>query len=225
MASNFSLKDGKIYKDNQILGNSDGRVPLINGSSSEYTTYPIYSYCIQLQLAEYINASCSSCVPGPDGGIPIISEEPITYKENMNADAVNFYLNGAMSDRWIGKYPESLQDLNNNIECRGIRYATAICSRELNFTVFSNVTYGKLLRAKMIGETDKKGETMREWFEKLNPSQFEGKNVWIAKTFSSENDLLKAQLVYKNIKYPNIYGGEYHEGTDLFKGKIVYACR
>lgn len=48
LAEGFEVKDNKIYKDGQILGTKNGNVPLLGGGESNYTVYPIYSYCIQL---------------------------------------------------------------------------------------------------------------------------------------------------------------------------------
>ncbi len=142
----------------------------------------------------------------------------IKYVQNMNQDAVNCYASKILSDNWIGKYPETENDLINNIQCRGVRYATAICSMELNFDGFSNVAYSKLLRAKMIGEKHT-GNTMKEWFENLHPNQFANKSKWLAKT---NLDLTLAQLVYKNLKYPELYGSELSSDEEI-KKRIIYA--
>lgn len=147
-----------------------------------------------------------------------IIKNNIAYVENMNQEAVDCYISGTFSDNWMGKYPETLDDLKNNIACRGLRYATAICSMELSFDGFSNVAYGKLLRAKMIGEKHS-GNNMKEWFEGLNRYQFDRPEVWKAKT---NLNLEYAQLIYKNIKYPELYGTELSQDEEI-KRRWVYA--
>lgn len=215
---------GDIQCNGYSLGSPTGHVYRYDLSETSYTVYPDLNYLVTLQKP--IKIAGQNTGPTPSGSISIIGDEPIAYKDNMNQQAVEFYLTGTMSDNWTGTYPETIEQLNNDINCRGLRYAAAICSKELNFDTFSNVTYAKLMRAKMIGEANKKGNNMKEWFENLNPKQFAEKHIWTKMTFSNNgSDLIKAQLVYKNLKYPDIYGIEYFSGTEEFKNAIIYGCR
>lgn len=223
----FSLEaiDNSIAKytvkcNENLVGRENGMVRLQNGGSSQYyPVYPFISYLVCQQTPTYISNSTST---GPGGGISMLDKSQISCVENMDSQAVDFYLTGSMGESWIGQYPNSIQEVNSNQS--GLRYAVAICKRELNFEIFSGVAYAKLLRAKMIGETWQSGNNMKEWFEGLHPSQFDGKSTWLAMTFS-EDDLQYAQLVYMNLRYPEIYGSESFSGSQEFHDAIVFGCQ
>lgn len=218
--SSFSTDGKTVYCNNQLVGNADGMVPTRTGeSSSVYTVYPVISYLTLLQRPSKFESVA------PAGAVSIVGSQSVLYSENMNQEALSFYLTGTMDDSWIGDYPDTLDNLNNSEKCRAARMATAICMQELNFETFSCVTYAKLIRAKMIGESWQKGDTAKAWFENLNPKQFDLKDKWSTRTFSTEVDLQKAQLVYNNLKYPDIYGAEKFDGTKEFYEQIIYACQ
>ena len=214
---NDSLAKYSVKCNGKTVGTENGMSKLKNGAPSlYYPIYPFLSYLTLQQKPEY----CETM--GPEGGVPMLKINDILYYENMDQNALNFYLNGTMGTQWIGNYPNTIEDVNNNKN--GLRYAVAICKRELNFDIFSGTSYAKLLRAKMIGEPWQSGNNMKEWFEGLNPSQFAGKSTWLSMEFSEE-DLKYAQLVYMNLCYPNIYGSELFEGTQEFYNAIVYGCQ
>lgn len=190
-----------------------GKVCDINGQPTEQDISPILSnmVCTQTPIQKFSSST------------------EVAFAENMNSDAVYAYFNQTMTERWAGPYPSTLSILNSPNSA--IRYATAICSRELNFEFFSGVAYAKLLRAKMIGEMWHLSSvsTALEWFKNINPYQFEGKDKWLAKTFT-EKDLTYAQMVYKNLVEPGLYGEQYFnnngripsEYADKFKELIYY---
>lgn len=222
LVSNFKT-DGKIvYFNGEIMGTSNSKVPTSWGGDTIYPVYSTVSYLTLLQkptlLANSFNISPSS----PGDSVSIIGKEGVRFRENMNQQAVNFYLTGTMGNNWMGNYPNTIEELN---QASLIRYATAIAQGELNFEYFSGISYGKVFRAKMIGETWHSGNTGKEWFEQLGEKQFANKSKWLNKTFSTQNDLVFAQGLYNNIKYPDIYGAEKFKGKQQFFDLIVYACQ
>lgn len=212
----------KVECNGKIVGRDDGSVRLQTGNSQYYNVWPHVGYMVCQQIPTYLSGSTTA-----SGGISIGTIEEVINGDKMNQEALSCYKTKNLGDNWMGKRPTSLDELNNSSECRGIRYATAVCSQELNFSTyghFPGASYAKLLRAKMIGE-DRSGSSMKEWFDYINPYQFAGKSGWIAKTFSSENSLTFAQIIYDNLKYPDIYGIETFTGTEEFKEAIIYACK
>lgn len=203
----------------EIVGTNNGMCRLESGQSSiYYPVYPFLSYTILQQKPVY----CSGV--GPSGGISMPNISEVIDGSNMNKNALNCYLTETMSEKWMGVCPNTIEELNTNT--KGLRYAVAICKRELNFSQygdFPGVSYAKLLRAKMIGE-NKPGIDMKEWFEQLHPSQFDGKSIWISMKFQQE-DLDYAKLVYMNLRYPSLYGIETFSGTEEFKNAIVFGCQ
>lgn len=222
--SAFTLKDvganKAVYCNGDLIGYENGAVPLQGSPSSIYTVYPVISYMVCLQNP--IKIAGSSSAVDASGGVSMANKSEVAYVENMDSQAVDFYLTGSMGENWIGQYPNNIQDVNNNSS--GLRYAVAICKRELNFDIFSGTAYAKLLRAKMIGETWQSGNNMKEWFENLNESQFAGKSTWLSMTFS-DDDLKYAQLVYMNLRYPKLYGSELFSGSQEFYNAIVRGCQ
>lgn len=213
-SSAFSKVGDIVTCNGEELG-TNGRVPTNGGQSGVYTVYPAVSFLTCLQKP--VKLSMSSAV-----GEHTLDFSNIICRNNMNQQAVDFYCGGTMSEKWMGKYPNTLSELNAN---KGIRYATAVCAQELNFSEYGNlpgVAYGKLIRAKMIGEK-RSGNTMEEWFYNLNTSQFAGKDQWLKKTFSKESDLVFAQAVYKNICYPGLYG-EWKGNDETLYNLILFSC-
>lgn len=212
-----SIAQYSVKCEDELVGTESGMTQLTDGSASKhYPIYPFLSYLVLHQKPVY----CESI--GPEGGIPMVGASDVINSQNMDQTALNFYLSGTIGEQWIGSYPNTIEDVNNN--AKGLRYAVAVCSQELNFDTFSGVSYAKLIRAKMIGEPWQSGNDMKAWFEGLDPSQFDGKPIWLAKTFD-ESDLQYAQLVYMNLRYPGLYGSELFEGSQEFYNAIVYGCQ
>lgn len=208
----FKNGDNFIGAENGMARKRDGTPSLY------YPMWPFLSYLSLQQVPTYLKATGV----GPDGGIPMLNASEIISGDTMDQDALNFYVSGTMSDSWIGSYPETIADVNAN--SFGLRYAVAICKRELNFDIFSGASYAKLLRAKMIGEKWQSGNNMKEWFEGLHPSQFAGKSTWLSMTIPEE-DLTYAQLVYLNLKYPSLYGQELANISNEFQQAVIYGCQ
>lgn len=211
----------RVLCNGEIVGGKNGMVTTLNGTSGKYQTYPYLSYITCQQQSIYVSNGHGS---GPKvvGKIEMLPKNKILYGENLNQEALDFYLNGIMSESWIGPMPNTTEDVNNNA---GLRMATTLCKNELNFDFFSGVGYAKLMRAKMIGEKHT-GNNMEQWYRGLNRYQFASPDYWRNHTFSNSDDIvLYAQYVYLNLRYPEIYGAEYFSGTNEFFDTIVYSLQ
>ena len=233
----FKYEDGKLYFDNKLLGVDGIHIPNSSGgpngtwlltpdSQGKTSLNPL----ISLQTPRRIE---STTTIKANGGVSSIPNSRIS-NDNVSDSVWEYYHTKTINSNWLGKMPQTLNELNNDAQCRGIRMVTAICCREFGgFSdngIFPVAAYGKLLRGKITTEPERFGyNSLKESLDNINPSQFEGKSIWQNTTFSSKYGALDTlelvKTIYLNICMPDIYGVENYSGPQLLKNDIIYACQ
>lgn len=224
---NFSVKSNHISFKGEELG-VDGTVPQEGGAKSRYSVYPYYHYISVLQTPTKI---VSENGEAQTGGIQLDrSVYNNTRGTDDNATAADFYFNGTISTTFMGDYPSSLDKLNGS-SCKGIRRICQSCKNEFGDWPFGRVSYAKLYRATIIGNSYVNSVTngatnLEEWLAKA----YAGRTDWMGGantgniSYTSEKDLKYAQAIYNNLRYPGLYGADLHTGSEKFKQAIIKAA-
>lgn len=211
LASGFTVSGNKIYRDGKIIGNNDGYVPNMykGGASSQYTVYPIYSYCIQLQEPFYLSAKQGNSIDNLTSSFKDVGNAPGEYGKKI------------FSDRYMGKYPSSLEELNSD-QCIGIRLLTFCAINEMGQSQFG-LAYGKLFRTWIMycpsvwnNKAPNQTTTLKDFAYLWN---FSCRPAWGLSSYSTSkycDNLDFAQNLYNNIKYCDAYG--------ITDQDALYAC-
>lgn len=202
LAEGFEIKDNKIYKDGQILGTKNGNVPLLGGGESNYTVYPIYSYCIQLQKPTYIEAGS-----GGSGDLTNLTQK---YTNTGNAPTPD-YGTKSFSNKFMGTYPRTLEQLNSQ-ECNGLRILAQAAKGEMGRNQYG-LTYGKLFRTWIMYSLERhNGKYANQTTSLLDFANFwnKARQDWGMSAISpvqlDSGWLNFSQNLYSNIQNPNAYG-------------------
>lgn len=166
----------------------------------------------------------------------IVSLDRSVYENSKgtddNAEAVNFYFNGTISNNFMGfEGPPSNVDELNSDTYKPLRRLLTSCKGEFGGWPFAAASYAKLYRATIIGNSyinSGSGVASSTTLENWLSNAYKSRPGWMGtsntgeETFS-ESDLDLAIAIYNNLKYPGIYGEDLHTGTEEFKQAIIRA--
>lgn len=196
--------------DDTIIGTNQGMCRLENGQSSAYyPVYPFISYMVLQQKPVYCQTST------PDGGMSLSPTVDVPSDD---------YLHTSFTDRYMGKYPSQLSDINSP-ECQAIKTLALAAKGEFGENE-EGLSYGKLFRAWILHYNPIRGYipngvTVREnnstlagfarYWSNIVYNGWGGSNwlnapYWEMQASNTEDFLIFMQNLYKNIAYPNIYG-------------------
>lgn len=150
-----------------------------------------------------------------------------------NAEAVNFYFEGTISNSFMGFSgpPKTIEELNYEECYKPLRRLLSSCKGEFGGWPFAAASYAKLYRATIIGNSyinNGSGVGVATTLEDWLSNAYSSRPGWMGTantgnvTFS-ESDYDLAIAIYNNLKYPNIYGENLHSGTEEFKQAIIRA--
>lgn len=210
------------------LGSDSG---LENSFNNNNSTYKItnYDYILRREVDPYV-------IPQNQGAISLDRTYYANHKSSDdNQSAVNFYFSGQISDNFMGLYPTTVEEYNSDA-CKGLRCIVQLCNHEFGSWPFAAASYAKLVRAFLIGGTysssldyganNRKSSNLYEWMWNLTHNTQGIFGDWSINNGEGARNapLAYVQAIYKNIKYPDLYGVELHTGTDTFKALIIKAA-
>ena len=212
----------QILPNNQIktysLGSDDG---LAQSYVNNNYTYAITNYDYILRRKENPGE-----IPQNQDMIHLNRSIYDNHTGNENQNAVNFYFNGQISNSFMGKYPESLAEYKSDA-CKGLRCIVELCNHEYGNWEYAAASYAKLVRAYLIGGTyassfdydsnGRKSTNLYEWMFNLTTHTESIFGSWtinqddtrvnhLVTDEQKANYLKYVQAIYKNIKYPDLYG-------------------
>ncbi len=114
-------------------------------------------------------------------------------KNLISEDVREYYYKGVMKEKWIGTYPNTLDELNSN---KSLLYVAGCCTNEFGrgtFGDFACASYAKCIRLKMISETSSRFQVNNaaEWIPKTSEGFLDDTtvNIGMAWKGKSESDL------------------------------------
>lgn len=206
--------DGKNwYQDGKIVGqviNGIGYVPY-GEASSKFQVFNHYWYCTILSKPILRTGV-------PAGGVKLNPTVPISEE----------YQNWNFTERYMGKFPNNISDINNETY-RPLR-TLALAARGEFGGADEGLSYGKLFRVWILYETERfpslrelepisgpmrgASSTLKDFaaywskivFYKWNENGWQSTQYWNQSAPETEEFLSFMQNIYMNIAYPDIYG-------------------
>lgn len=230
--------DGHTELVTEILSNGQVKTYSLGSDSGLVQSFNNNNYTYAISNYDYILRRNNNSQDMPQNSDMILIDRSIydSTTGNDNQSAVNFYFSGQLPNTYIGPYPSSREVYESNA-CAGLRCIVDLCLHEYGSWRFAAASYAKLVRAYLIGGTyatsfdynaGRRSTNLYEWMWNITHNTQSIFGDWSINNGNNHNhqtiSMDFVQAIYKNLKYPDLYGASLHTGSNTFKNAICRAA-